>query len=91
MAVCDFIVEIRKEKGNQYPSSSLYNLLQGLSMYLEREKGFVNKLMSGAFCDICNILDNMMKEQDQNVNLFGMNMRKFCGTKEYWVMTFQIS
>ena len=61
--VCDFIVEIRKENGDQYPSSSLYDLLQGLSMYLEREKGFENKLMSGAFRDIRNTLDNMMKER----------------------------
>ena len=61
--VCDFIVEIRKENGGQYPSSSLYDLLQGLSVYLEREKGFENKLMSGAFHNICNTLDNMMKER----------------------------
>ena len=38
--VCDFIVEIRKENGQQYPSTSLYDLLQGLSMYLEREHNF---------------------------------------------------
>ena len=58
--VCNFIVEICKENGNQYPSGSLYDLLQGLSMYLEHEHGFENKLMSGAFQ---NTLDNMMKER----------------------------
>ena len=43
--VCDFIIEIRKENGEQYPGSSLYDLLQGLSMFLEREHNFENKLM----------------------------------------------
>ena len=37
--VCDFIVEIRK-------LGSLYDLLQGLSMFLECEHSFENKLMS---------------------------------------------
>ena len=29
--LCDFIVEIRKENGEQYPSSSMYDLISGLS------------------------------------------------------------
>ena len=61
--VCDFIVEIRKENGEQYPSGSLYDLLQGLSMFLECEHGFENKLMSCAFKEIPNTLDNIMKER----------------------------
>ena len=61
--VCDFIVEIRKENGQQYPSGTLYDLLGGLSLYLEREHGFCNKLMSGAFREIRNTLDNVMKER----------------------------
>ena len=32
----DFIVEIRKENGEQYPSSSMYDLISGLSLYPER-------------------------------------------------------
>ena len=51
------------ENGDQYPSSSLYDLLQSLSTYLEWEKIFENKLMSGAFHDIHNMLDNMKKER----------------------------
>ena len=61
--VCDFVVEIRKENGDQYPASSLYDLLGGLSLYLEREHGFNDKLMSGAFREIRNTLDNIMKER----------------------------
>ena len=64
--LCDFIVEIRKENGEQYPSSSMYDLISGLSLYLEREHGFTNKLVSGAFRSIRNILDNVMKERTAN-------------------------
>ena len=34
--LCDFIVEIRKENGEQYPPSSMYDLISSLSLYLER-------------------------------------------------------
>ena len=59
----DFIVEIRKENGEQYPSSSMYDLISGLTLYLEREHGFTNKLVSGAFRSVRNTLDNVMKER----------------------------
>ena len=61
--VCNFIVEIWKENGDQYPPGSLYDLLQGLSMFLEHEHGFENKLMSRAFKEVCNTLDNIRKER----------------------------
>ena len=59
----DFIVEIRKKKGEQYPSSSMYDLISGLSLYLEREHGFTNKLVSGAFRSVRNTLDNVVKQR----------------------------
>ena len=61
--LCDLIVEIRKENGEQYPPSSMYDLISGLSLYLEREHGFTNKLVSGAFRSVRNTLDNIMKER----------------------------
>ena len=61
--LCDFIVEIRKENGEQYPSSSMYDLISGISLYLEREHGFTNKLVSDAFRSVRNTLDNIMKER----------------------------
>ena len=61
--LCDFIVEIRKENGEQYPSSSIYDLIPGLSLYLEREHSFTNKLVSGAFRSVRNTLYNVMKER----------------------------
>ena len=63
--VCDFIIEIQKENGDQYPGNSLYDLLQGLSLYVQCEQGFLDKLMSDAFKEIRNTLDNMMKEHTQ--------------------------
>ena len=61
--VCNFIVEIRKENGDQYQAGSLYDLLQGLSMFLECEHGFEKKVMSYAFKEVCNTLDNIMEER----------------------------
>ena len=63
--LCDFIVEIRKENGEQYPSSSMYDLISGL--YLERKHGFTNKLVSGTFRSVRNTLDNVMKERTAEV------------------------
>ena len=60
--LCDFIVEIRKENGEQYLSSSMYDLISGLSLYLEREHGFQDKLVSWAFRAVRNTLDSVMKE-----------------------------
>ena len=39
------------------------HLISGLSLYLEREHGFTNKLVSGAFRSVRNTLDNIMKER----------------------------
>ena len=61
--VCDFIVEICKENGEEYPSSSFYDLLGGLSLYLQHEKNFNDKLMSATYKEIRNTLDNVMKER----------------------------
>ena len=41
----------------------MYDLISGLSLYLEREHGFTNKLMSRAFRAVRNTLDDIMKER----------------------------
>ena len=94
--LCDFIVEIRKENGEQYPSSSMYDLISGLSLYLEREHGFTNKLVSGAFRSVRNTLDNIMKERTaegvegcQRGIPSWKNMRRYCGRRVYWGRTVQ--
>ena len=88
--LCDFIVEIRKENGEQYPLSSMYDLISGLSLYLEREHGFTNKLVSGAFRFVRNTLDCVMKERTAEGVGGGLrgitswkNMSKYCGGRVY--------
>ena len=41
----------------------MYDLISGLSLYLEREHGFTDKLVSGAFRAVRNTLDNVIKER----------------------------
>ena len=41
----------------------MYDLVSGLSSYLQHEHGLSDKLMSKAFSDIRNTLDNVMKER----------------------------
>ena len=40
----------------------MYDLISGLSLYLEMEHGFTYKLVSGAFKAVRNTLDDEMKE-----------------------------
>ena len=96
--LCDFIVEIRKENGEQYPSCSMYDLISGLSLYLEREHGFTNKLVSGAFRSVRNTLDNIMKKRTaegvgggQRRTPSWKNMNRYCGRRAYWGRTVQTS
>ena len=92
--LCDFIVEIKKENGEQYPPSSMYDLISGLSLYLEREHGFTNKLVSGAFRSVRNTLDNIMKERTAEGvggrperDPYWKNMSRYCGKRVYWGRT----
>ena len=66
----------------------MYDLILGLSHYLEREHGFTDKLVSGAFRAVRNILDNVMKERTaegvgggQKGNPYWRNMNKYCGRR----------
>ena len=78
------------KNGEQYPSSSMYDLISGLSLYLEREHGFTDKLVSGAFRAVRNTLDNVMKERTaegvgggQRGTPSWKNMSKYCGRRVY--------
>ena len=96
--LCDFIVEIRKENREQYPSSSIYDLISGLSLYLEREHGFTNKLVSGAFRSVRNTLEDIMKERTaegvgagQRGTPSWKNMSRYCWKRVRWGRTVQTS
>ena len=72
----------------------MYDLISGLSLYLEREHGFRNKLVSGTFRSIRNTLDNVMKErttervgEGQRGTPYLKNMSKYCGRRVYWGRT----
>ena len=72
----------------------MYDLISGLSLYLEREHGFTNKLVSGAFRSVRNTLDNVMKERTaegvgggQRGTPSWKNMSKYCGRRVYWGRT----
>ena len=72
----------------------MYDLISGLSLYLEREHGFTNKLVSGAFRSVTNTLDNVMKERTtegvgggQRGTPSWKNMSKCCGRRVYWGRT----
>ena len=41
----------------------MYDLISGLSLYLEREYGLTDKLVPGVFRAVRNTLDNVMKER----------------------------
>ena len=68
----------------------MYDLISGFSLYLEREHGFTNKLVSSAFRSVRNTLDNVMKERTaegvggQRGTLSWKNMSKYCGKRVYW-------
>ena len=61
--MCDFIVEIRKENGEQYPPIVCMTWCLDLVYIWKGSMGFTNKLVSGAFREIRNTLDNVMKER----------------------------
>ena len=72
----------------------MYDLISGLSLYLERAHGFTNKLVSGAFRSVRNTLDNVMKERTaegvgggQRRTPSWKNMSKYCGKRVYWGRT----
>ena len=41
----------------------MYDLISALSLYLKREHGFTDKLVSGSFRAVRSTLDNVMKER----------------------------
>ena len=62
----------------------MYDLISGSSLYLEREHGFTDKLVAGAFRAVRNTLNNVMEERttegvggSQKGNPYWRNMNKY--------------
>ena len=60
--MCDFITEIKKENGEEYPGQTLYDLVSSLNLYLECEN-FDSHLLSKTDKTVRNTLDNLMQER----------------------------
>ena len=61
--VCDFIIEVHKENGKDYPPGTLYDLVASLSSYIAHEMPDLNmKLLSDTFKHVKNTLDTTMAE-----------------------------
>lgn len=64
MDICDFIAEVRKENGAEYPGATIYDLVLMLSLFLEREFG-IKRLISEDYPVIRNTLSHIMTEKSQ--------------------------
>lgn len=61
--VCDFITEVRKENGKQYPPGTVYDLVLCISLYLEREFKMHRLTSKEHWPKIRNTLDAIMVEK----------------------------
>lgn len=59
--VCRFILEVRKQNGDDYPSDTLYELVLALQHYLRSNGCDVKFLDDPQYEDVKNTLDNRMK------------------------------
>lgn len=58
--LCDFISEVRKENGSEYPPASIYDLVLMLSLYLEREFGHCRLINVDKYPELYNTLNHIM-------------------------------
>lgn len=60
--MCDFITEVKKEHGEEYPPGTIYDLILMISIFLEREYS-IKRLTSMAYPKVRNTLNCIMAEQ----------------------------
>ena len=60
--VCDFICEIKKECGDEYPHGTLYDFTTMFNLHLECLGHQEKLLLSEKFMKVCNTLDNLMAD-----------------------------
>ena len=63
-SLCQFITEVKKVEGQDYPPGSLKSLVYGIQMYLATKKLVWQLLdkMDEAFYDLVMVVDNLLKE-----------------------------
>ena len=63
-AMCMFIPEVVKVKdGSDYPGKTLYEMVMSIQKYLHQNIKFWKILDDEEFSEVCNVLDNTMKER----------------------------
>lgn len=61
-ALSRFVLEVRKESGEEYPSETLYELIICIQLYLSSHGIEVKLLQDAGFISLKNTLDNRMKD-----------------------------
>ena len=69
-AMCNFIPEVTKLDGSDYPGKTLYEMVTSIQKYLHQNNKFWKLLDDSEFRDVRTVLDNVMKERaDDNIGL----------------------
>ncbi len=62
LAMCKFVMEIKKQNGELYPKETLYKIILALQLHLEMNGHTVRFLDDDKFKHLLNTLDNRIKE-----------------------------
>ena len=65
-AMCKLLAEVRKVNGDEYPGKTLYHIVVSIQKHLVRGGKKWKLIESGNFENLCNVLDNLMKEHALN-------------------------
>ena len=61
--ICQMLSEARKKNGEEYPGSTLSDIIVMLDVYMKKNKVDVN-LLSDTFHHVCTVLDTIMKSRN---------------------------
>ena len=61
--MCDFLMEVRKQNGDEYPGQTLQDCIMMFNLYLEHENFEINLLSMKQYKSVRNTLDNLMKQR----------------------------
>ena len=86
--ICQMISEARKKNGDEYPDSTLSDIIVMLNVYMKKNEVDVN-LLSDTFRHVCTVLDMIMKSRNaqgvgipQPKDAISVAERIYCGKKE---------
>ena len=61
--ICQMLSEVRKRNGEEYPGSTLSDIIVMLNIYLKKQEVDIN-LLSDTICHVCTVLDTIMKSRN---------------------------